>query len=243
MNILHELGFSPNEAKIYETLLDLKEAGPGKISSQAKVHRRNVYDALNRLIDKGLVFSVIDKGESVYSAVDPDKLLELVKEKEAGLNALLPELKKRYENKKPLQEAYIYRGIEGFKNYMRDVLRVGQDVYVIGAKLSWLDPRIINYTEKVVKEMARKKINFHILYDALAKDDGQDYSLFGKDCRFLPKEYQTNSTINIFGDYVINYTGLAFKKIDDAGTLFIIRDENLADSYRKWFKFMWNNCK
>ncbi len=243
INILQELGLSPNEAKIYESLLDLNEAGVGEISTQAKVHRRNVYDAINRLIDKGLVFPILTKGEHIYAPVDPGKLLELVKEKETELNKVLPELQKRYQKELISQEAYIYRGIEGFKNYMRDALRVGEDIYAIGAKLAWLDPQVQTLSEQIGKEMKRKNINWHILFDEKVKKAGEEnYKKFGQNYRFIPNKYLTDSTINIFGDYVVNYSGIHIKKIDENGTMFIIRDKKIANSYREWFKLLWDNC-
>jgi sugar-specific transcriptional regulator TrmB len=104
---LQELGLSPNEAKIYEALIDLNQAGVGEISSKAEIHRRNVYDAINRLIDKGLVFPILSRGENKYAPVDPDKLSELIKEKQTSLNKILPDLKERYEKEVSSQEAYI----------------------------------------------------------------------------------------------------------------------------------------
>ena len=47
--ILREVGLSLNESKIYETLLQLGEASVQTISLKSKVHRRNVYDSLNKL--------------------------------------------------------------------------------------------------------------------------------------------------------------------------------------------------
>ncbi|MDD5031918.1 MAG: helix-turn-helix domain-containing protein [Patescibacteria group bacterium] len=240
---LQELGLSPNEAKIYEALLGLNQAGVGEISSKAEIHRRNVYDAINRLIDKGLIFPILSKGENIYSPVDPGKLLELVKEKETSLNKILPDLKKLYENKAGTQEAYIYRGVEGFKNYLRDILRVGEDVYMIGAKLGWFDPRLKNFIDSFLKEAKRKKIKFFHIFDAEVKEKGREtLPLLGTDYKFLPPEFSTNSAIDIFGDYVVTFTGLKLYKIDEEVTLFVMKDGKLAESYRIWFKFMYDMC-
>lgn len=54
--ILEGLGLSPNEAKIYETLVLRGESSVSDIAVAAKIHRRNAYDAIERLIDKGLCF-------------------------------------------------------------------------------------------------------------------------------------------------------------------------------------------
>jgi len=243
LDILQNLGLSPNEAKIYNALLDLKEAGVGEISSKAEVHRRNSYDAINRLVDKGLIFPIIAKGENRYSPVDPDKLLELVKEKEISLNKVLPGMRERYEKKDLYQEAYIYRGLEGFKNYMRDVLRVGEDVYFIGAKLGWFDERLTVFHEQFTKEAERKKLKFHHIFDYEVKEKGGEILKNLGEYRFLPSEYNSTSAVDIFGDYVVTFTGLSFKKIDEDVNLFVLRDEELANGYKTWFKFMWEMCK
>src|SRR5688572_5487425 len=99
--LLQELGLSLNEAKIYETLLSLGESGVGEIAVRGDIHRRNVYDALQRLITKGLVFPIFQKGENRYAAVRPEKLVELLREKELRLSEALPSLTALYETDPP----------------------------------------------------------------------------------------------------------------------------------------------
>ncbi len=67
--ILETIGLSPNEAKIYETLLSTGETSVSEIATKAGVHRRNVYDALNRLVDKALVFTIFQSSLSRSSGV------------------------------------------------------------------------------------------------------------------------------------------------------------------------------
>ena len=71
--LLQELGLPLNEAKIYEALLTYGGSGVSTISLRSGVHRRNTYDALHRLIEKGLVYEVFTQGETVYEAVEPGK--------------------------------------------------------------------------------------------------------------------------------------------------------------------------
>src|SRR6185436_21043202 len=127
--IFEDIGLSPNEAKIYETLLSAGEVGVSEISLKANVHRRNVYDALNRLVEKGLVFRIFQKGEHQFRAVTPDKLHEVLQAKQKTLSAILPDLHKLYASKPLTEAAYIYKGIEGYKNYRRDLARMAEDTY------------------------------------------------------------------------------------------------------------------
>ena len=51
---LHHIGLTGTEAKIYLVLLDLGKAQAGVLSRKTGIHRRSIYDALDRLIEKGL---------------------------------------------------------------------------------------------------------------------------------------------------------------------------------------------
>lgn len=240
--LYESLGLSPNEAKIYESLVEIGESGISQIAINAKIHRRNAYDAIARLIDKGLVFEIFSSQENRYNAVDPDKLLELLGEKETILKNELPELKKKFHGRIAPQEAYIYRGLEGQKNIFRDMLRVGADSYFIGAKGGWYDPRIEPARKAFFKEAKKKNLKFIQLFDHKTVELLPDFlKNFEGDLKYriLPKEYSTNSAIHVFGDYVITYTGLGIGRIEENTVFFVIHSQDLAESYRKWFWYMW----
>jgi sugar-specific transcriptional regulator TrmB len=240
------LGLSPNEAKIYEALVEKGESSISEIAINAQIHRRNAYDAINRLIDKGLCFLIVSQKENRYNAVDPDKLTELLGEKQQELNKILPQLKKKFHNRDAPQEAYIYRGLEGQKNIFRDMLRVGEDSYFLGAKGGWYDPQIESARKAFFREANKKGIKFIQLFEHAVIDQMPNFPnhFEGKlQYRILPKEYATNSAIHVFGDYVITYTGLPIGRISDDIVFFVIRSHDLAESYRKWFWYMWENSE
>jgi sugar-specific transcriptional regulator TrmB len=241
--VYESLGLSPNEAKIYESLVEHGESGISQIAVNAKIHRRNAYDAISRLIDKGLCFEIISNKENKYNAVDPDKLVELLAEKQNALQKVLPNLKKKFNHRLAPQEAYIYKGIEGQKNIWRDLLSVGEDSYFVGAKGGWFDQRLDAVRPSFFKEAKRKNIKFVQIYDHEIKGDRPDFAPAQIEARFLPKEFSTSSAIHIFGEYVVTYTGMSTNKLEDDVTFFIIRSKELADSYKKWFKFMWEKAE
>src|SRR3990167_495196 len=97
--IFEGLGLSPNEAKIYETLVEHGELGVSEIATRSQIHRRNAYDAIRRLIDKGLCFEILSAKENLYNAVDPGKLLELTEEKRQSIESILPDLNKKFHHR------------------------------------------------------------------------------------------------------------------------------------------------
>ena len=238
---LQALGLSPNEAKIYEALISYGGSGVSTISLRSGVHRRNAYDTLRRLIEKGLVYEIFTQGETVYEAVEPGKLMEIVKEKERMLEGALPSLLSTYTKKRAPQQAYIYTGIEGMKNFLREALRVGEDMYEFGAKGGWFDPRMLTFTQWFLSEAKKKGMKFHHIFDWEVKEKLPDVpKAVGKPYKFAPKKYSSESAIEVFGDHVVTFTGLGLGKLDDDLSIFVIVSPRLAESYRTWWKFMWD---
>ena len=241
LELLKSLGLTPNEAKIYESLLENGESTISEIAVDAKIHRRNAYDAISRLIDKGLCFQIVVSSGDRYNAVDPGKLKELVGEKEKALSAVLSGMQHKYHTTAAKEEAFIYKGLEGQKNIFRDMIRVGADSYAIGAKGGWYDPRIETARKEFFKKANKKKIKFIQLFDHGIKNLGDFPKHFEGRLKYkiLPKEYSTNSLVHIFGDYIVTYTGLSIGKIDTDTVFFVIHSRDLAESYRQWFWYMW----
>ena len=241
--IFQQLGLAMNEAKIYETLLKEGESSVGNISVKSKVHRRNVYDSLHRLIEKGLVFEILQSNENRFKAVDPRKLMELIQEKEESLSRIMPDLEKLYKGTPHKEEVYVYRGHEGWKNYMRDMIRIGEDAYFIGAKGAWLDYRVRGFFPQFIKETKKKKMKFYHLFDNEVKAKFSHILPFvGKNYKFLPQEYSTPGAIDIFGDHVNILSGLQIGGFVEEFAFTVIVNQQVADAFRIWFKFMWDFC-
>ena len=242
--ILQKIGLSLNESRVYEALLYLGEVNVNKISIKSKVHRRNVYDSLNKLIEKGLASETFVKGEKLFKAINPERLKEIIKEQESALDSFLPDMKKLYKAVEPDAEAYFFRGIEGFKNYLQLILEQKQTVCFMGAKAFWLDPRLQHYLRHFDNERKRLGIKFIHLFDhEVKKDKPEILKLVGKPYRFLPKEYSSATAVDIFGDYVVTFVGVKPGELYEEPLQFILKSKILADGYRKFFQFMWDNCK
>ncbi len=240
LELFQQLGLAKNEARIYETLLKEGESSVGTISTESGVYRRNVYDSLNRLVEKGLVFEIIERNERHYQAVEPKKLAELIEEKQTALNDVMPELEKLYKNTPHKEEVFIYKGVDGVKNYMRDIIRTGENVYVIGGKAGWFDKRILPFTKKILKDANKKGIKFYpLLEQEIKKKNPEVLDVAKKTHRFIPEDYSAPGVIDIFGDRVVITTNTPGKFEEDI-TLTVIVNQQIADSFRIWHKMIWD---
>ena len=101
---LQQIGLTENETKIFLTLLDLGSSLAGIISRKSGIHRRSVYDAIDRLIEKGLIGYIVKNNRKYFEAVNPSILLNLLKEKEESIKEILPQLESKFNLTKEKQE-------------------------------------------------------------------------------------------------------------------------------------------
>lgn len=241
---LEKFGVSPNEAKVYLSLLNLGCTLAGKISEKATIHRRAVYDALNRLIGKGLVSFVIKAGKKYYEATNPEKLLEILKEKEEDIKnkektikKILPELISEYKQTKSKLEASIYRGKEGLKTIMELILKEKKDWLSMGS--TGKGPEILPY---FLPGWHKRRLKLKIKYRGLIVDtpDGRkrakEFLKIGlAEVKFLPKEIQNPQTIWIFG----NKIAIILVSIEQP-IIFLIDNKDISNSFRDQFNWLWS---
>ena len=104
----------------------------GEITKKSGIHRRSVYDAIERLIQKGLVSYLKTNNRKYFEAVNPERLLEILKEKEDNIKTLLPELKLLKETSKEKKETLFFRGKQALRTVFDDQIRVGKEICIFG---------------------------------------------------------------------------------------------------------------
>lgn len=240
---LEKFGLSKNEARLYYSMVVSKNRTVSNLSRETTIHRRNIYDVLERLIEKGLVFEIMESPENKYEPVNPNKLLEILKERETELAPVISSLATLHEQEPQKNAAFIYKGIEGYKNYLRDLIRVGEPVYFLGAKALWYTPGIdVAFLKNFQREMEKKKIGYKTLFDprvpAILPSAIEN---IGGAYKVLPKGSETVGVLDVFGDHIVSFTSVGVGNFGEDGTIFVIVNRDLADSYRTWFDVLWKS--
>src|SRR3989344_7028786 len=128
--ILHDLGLTTLEVNIYRILLNQGSISAGDISQKTGIHRRNVYDCLERLIQKGFVGYIKENNVKKYSITNPQRIKEKLDEKNKEFEQLMPELLSKFNAITEKKETLFFRGKEGLRQIFDDQISVGKEVLV-----------------------------------------------------------------------------------------------------------------
>jgi len=238
-NLFQNLGLAKNEALIYEALLDGGQLSITELADKTGIHRRNVYDTLGRIIEKGFAFEVFDTKENLYAPADPNKLREEVNQRQKELETALPHLETLYSSTPKKEEVYVLKGVEGWKTYMRQILRTKEEVYTFAGKGMWNEEVLGPFYRSFVAEAKRQELQFNFIFDASAKQNpGKD---LGARFGYLPTAYATDSSIVIFGDHVV-ITSQPKEGGRDSSVVTVIINHAVAESYRRWWQLSWDTC-
>lgn len=236
-DFLREIGLSKNEAKIYQMLLEHGSSLVGEISLKTKIHRRNVYDSIEKLKEKGFASWTIKNNRKYFEAVDPKRIMDVFEERKEKVKSIIPQLTKR---QKDVQNVRVYTGAEGRKVIFEDKLKDKNEQLVLGAHQP--SKRISRYVKLYHKKRIAKHIHLKMLYPS---DELEAAKYFAKlkyiKVRILPKLLsKTPIAINIYGDKVAFLMDDAEKQ---SNLTILIEDKNLSEDFRKYFYAIWSISK
>lgn len=235
---LIDCGLTKNESKVYVALLKLGSATAVEITKKSKVHRVNVYDALERLQYKGLISTIMQAKKRIYEAANPEQLLNLIKQKEEALQQILPELEQEFKLKKEKQQVYHFLGPEGVMRAYYMILEQKATLYALGG--SGLNRKYLKHRHEMWnKERKKRRIKIKALYyEHTRKERESSWDDPTVKIRFLPNKFKTIGMIDICGDLIVNLL-----PIEGEIMAIVIENKILADTYRKHFDFIWQFAK
>jgi sugar-specific transcriptional regulator TrmB len=240
--VLKEFNLTDNEVKIYLTLLDLGSALAGEITTKTGIHRRNVYDSIERLIKKGLVGYITKNNRKYFKAANPEHFFSLLeqeketlKQKEKAFKSILPKLLLAKQLAKNKQRVTIFEGKKGLITILEDVIETGQENLVLST--TEID-MIKDYLKIFHKKRIKAKVTDKLILD---KKDIKRAKNLAKlpftEVKLMSKEFDSPMAVNVYA----NKVGMLILSEDPIGIL--IEDAQVANSYRKYFTLMWEMAK
>src|SRR3989344_946381 len=237
-DILKEIGLTEYEAEIYLTLLKHGQISAYELAEKTGLYRQATYDALNRLIEKGYVNSVKEGKIRLFRAIDPQVILEFLNEKTENYKQILPELAQINESSKQPLIVETYKGKNVVRIALRDIINAlkknGGEVLCTA-----VDESVpFSQYQTICDQYERDMLHYGIKERVLIKEGTR--GLFQKGTskyRKIQEKFFNENPVQIYGD---NVQIIVWGNPD---YLITIRNEGVAESYRKQFELLWQISK
>lgn len=236
--ILRELGLTNNETEVYLTLLKAGSISVNDIAEKSALHRQAVYDALDRLLEKGFVSFVVKNNKKYFQGMNPEKILEYLKEKEEKFKSVLPELIEL--TMLPREDTFVevFKGKGIVRTVYRDIIKEFQkkagEVLISG-----VDEWKFLKEDRIALQQHLKRLQKLRCKERILVKEKDTYFVEGHQTtyRWISKEAFNPTPIFAYGN---KFTIIVWGNPSYA---IIIENRNLADSYRKQFNLLWKISK
>jgi HTH-type transcriptional regulator, sugar sensing transcriptional regulator len=236
---LIDLGLTDGEAKVYLSLLKLGSSTVGPVAKEAHIAYSNIYDVLERLLEKGLISFILKEKTKYFQATSPKKLNEYLEKKEEklkeekkSLKKIIPELEK-LQNPSSKQEAEVFVGKSGVKTAYERILNEH-----LKSKEKWLFFMTLKEDRQIADEV------YASLYPKIKKIEKSSIGIANKsykESEFIKKtkfnmkyvNFPIPGNIDIMGDQLllISWT--------HTPTAVLITSQDMANKFKDYFYSIW----
>ena len=228
---LKEIGLQEGEVEVYLSLLKLEEATATQVTQYTGQHRSNVYDIIEKLSNKGLVSFVIKNNVKYFRASSPTKIKDYLKEKEEKFNNVLPNLLALSKGKEKDVGVEIYKGVEGVKTVLNDIIKEGKDYLLFGhLKFEEIIPI---YVEQLVRKINEKKIK----EKAILENGTKIIPAKNHEYKHIAKDYLFPNAVAVYGDKVAIFIW------QEPYHVVLISNKDVSNSYKTHFDVLWRIAK
>lgn len=239
LEILRKIGLSDGEIKVYSALLDLGMSPINKIHEKTGIERRNIYDILNKLIEKGLASYILENKKRSFQIANPNKIAGYIEEKKRDLDIIeeevekeIPSMLQKFNLVKQEIGSEIYRGTNGVKAVWGDMLNY-KEIYWIGSG-RYIPKKHPVFFANWNKRRIKLKIKMFNIIRYELKKEVKPFQL--EYCRFLPREFSGNPTvIGVYGNKTVNFL------LGEDFFAFVVESKELAENYKRYHKYLWDN--
>lgn len=233
-NILRKAGLSEKEARIFLELARIGPINANVLSKRLGIERTVVYNTLNKLIEKGIVSSIVKERKKLFRTADPENLLRPIKEKEELIKSIVPEIRALQKEKPEETIVEVYEGKEALKTLYNLAIKTKEDILIFGGTGKAYEelPLQIPHLEK---EAVRKKLHIRAIFNYSVRRHKFTKLPIVKS-KYLPKKNESKITTSIIDKLV------AIHILINKPFIIIIKNEYLAESYRNLFEFLWEHA-
>ena len=241
---LQKLGLSKTEATLYLALLKIGACEVQTLIEETGFYKSNVYDALERLCEKGIISKIIDSKKRVYQLQKPEALIELIIKKKESLEEqeevarqLANEVTLKKEHIHTPETAMVFRGISGVKQIYSEIIEKKYNYLVFGSPKE--SETIIGdyYWENLHAKQKEYGIKARMIFHKSLRNWEKSVPKDIIELRFFDEAFEPLTETTIYG------TKVAFVVWTEKPIVTIIDNEHVAEAYKQVFKFLWMSSK
>jgi sugar-specific transcriptional regulator TrmB len=230
--ILESIGFKKNEIIIYITLVKKGKSSINDLFKKTSIHRSNIYDILESLLKKGIIDKTIINGKKYYFPIEPEDILDYLKQKEKEFEKIIPELKKIENESEDERKVSLSEGVNSCKNIISRILELKEIIFKYGSSEE-IKKNLGTFIEEFHRRRIKAKIPIKIIYgiknlQTIKKLNQLDFTK----ARYLPLKEDKTSTF-MCKDKII------FIIWKNPLTIFVIKSKELTNSYKEYFELLW----
>jgi sugar-specific transcriptional regulator TrmB len=236
--ILKDLGLTHAEIKTYITLLEIGSTTAGLILEKSGLQNSVVHRALNTLIEKGLINYVVEGKRKKYQATDPETFLRFIDDKKKRFESILPELKAKQSIQEKRETATVYKGTRGITEVYNFMIKQKGEYNTFGGGEECASRMGMSWWLNIHTKRVANKLKARQVFDESVRKNAKEIeSKPQTKVKYLSKEFASFQETVIVGDYV------AISVFTEDPYSFLINDQKVAESYRKYFELLWDMAK
>jgi len=227
---LQQAGLTGNEARIYLELLKKGELSANQLAKNISIDRTLAYTVLNHLIEKGQINYIIKQNKKIFSCSKPENLLNSIKAKEILISDLIKELKIIKPEKSAKTEINVYEGKEGIRTLMNGIIKCKEFLAFGGTGRAY---DLLYEMPTIAKQLEKTKASARVIIGKEYK--GHEFTKY-KNIKAKSANIKSEATTTIFNNTV------SIHLIKDKPIVIIIKNKDIAQSYRNYFNYMWKKA-
>src|SRR3989344_4860325 len=247
--LLRNIGLTKSESKVFIALLKIGDfTSKGKIVDESKIAPSKLYDILNKLIEKGLVSTIIKNNIKHFIAANPEKLLDYIANKktqiakeEKSIKQILPELRDIYASlkKKVIAEVFIgWKGMENVYSTSLESMKKSDKIYILGASEGSNQEKTKEFFLKYSQRAKQKGVSVNVIFNENAKSYVKSME---KELKIKLNKKFLFKTTPVEIAITNNITAIIILKEEPIITL--IHDKETAESFVTYFNELWKIAK
>ena len=229
---LKRIGITDEEINIYTFLLKRGSSKATVISKELGTARTTVYRFLSSLHEKGLVGENIQNNVRYFYPIEPERIPEIMQEKIKEIETIIPQLQEIKNKTFEETNTELFKGKEGIKSVMKDILRAKKPYTFIGETEKYFS-EIEIFTIQWLKQVEHNKIKGKLLCS-----EEQNFKVAKtEEYKFLPKELISNISTWTYGEKTALFIW------SEPFYAVVINNKSVTENNRKTFDYLWKMSK